>query len=59
MIVDKSYPATHGTRLLLLLLAVNLHDVINDVKVVIDCVPSREDILLHLIIRLVVPASSS
>lgn len=41
LIVYKSDTATHRASLLLLLLTVNLHDVINNVKIVIDGVASR------------------
>jgi hypothetical protein len=60
LIIDKPYSTAHRSRLLLLLLAIDLHYVINDVEIVVYCVPSSHDVLLYLVWRLSgVPITSS
>jgi hypothetical protein len=58
LIVYDTDSATHCSRLLLLL-TVDLHDVIDDVEIVINSVSSGQDILRHLIRLLRVGISSS
>lgn len=58
LIVNDTDSATHCSRLLLLL-TVDLHDVIDDVEIVINSVSSGQDILRHLIRLLRVGISSS
>lgn len=58
LIVDDTDSATHCSRLLLLL-TVDLHDVIDDVEIVINSVSSGQDILRHLIRLLRVSISTS
>jgi hypothetical protein len=60
LIINEPYSAAHRSCLLLLFLAVDLHYVINDVEIVVYCVPSSHDVLLDLIRRLSgVPIASS
>lgn len=58
LVVDDTDSATHCSRLLLLL-TVDLHDVIDDVEIVINSVSSGQDILRHLIRLLRVGISST
>lgn len=52
LIIDEPHSTAHRSCLLLLLLAIDLHDVINNVEIVVYCVPSSHDVLLNLIRRL-------
>lgn len=58
LIVVDADSAAHCSRLLLLL-TVDLHDVIDDVEIVVNSIPSGQDILRQLIRLLRVSISSS
>ena len=58
LIVNDTDSATHCSRLLLLL-TVDLHNVIDDVEIVVNCISSGQDILRQLIWLLRVSVSSS
>jgi hypothetical protein len=58
LIVDDTDSAAHCSRLLLLL-TVDLHDVIDDVEIVVNSISSGQDILRQLIRLLRVSVSSS
>jgi hypothetical protein len=58
LIVNDTDSATHCSCLLLLL-TVDLHDVIDNVEIVVNCISSGQDILRQLIWLLWVSVSSS
>lgn len=57
LVVDYSDPATHRSGLLLLL-TVDLHDVVDDIEIIVDRISTCQDILRHLIWLLRVGISS-